>query len=83
MEKSSTDVSNRIRAIIVEQLGVDPARAVDDASLVDDLGADFLEVAQIVMMIQDEFSIELSDDVAEAVITVGDAIYVVTSKTKS
>ena len=47
------------------------------------LGADFLEVAQIVMMIQDEFNIELSDDVAEAVITVGDAIYVVTSKTKS
>ncbi|ABR64726.1 acyl carrier protein [Sinorhizobium medicae] len=83
MEKSSADVSNRIRAIIVEQLGVDPAHAVDDASLVDDLGADFLEVAQIVMMIQDEFNIELSDDVAEAVITVGDAIYVVTSKTKS
>ncbi|WP_322883370.1 acyl carrier protein (plasmid) [Sinorhizobium medicae] len=82
MEKSSADVSNRIRAIIVEQLGVDPAHAVDDASLVDDLGADFLEVAQIVMMIQDEFSIELSDDVAKAVITVGDAIYVVTSKTK-
>ncbi|PLU38907.1 acyl carrier protein [Sinorhizobium medicae] len=69
MEKSSADVSNRIRAIIVEQLGVDPAHAVDDASLVDDL--------------QDEFNIELSDDVAEAVITVGDAIYVVTSKTKS
>ncbi len=51
MEKSSADVSNRVRAIIVEQLGVDPAHAVDDASLVDDLGADFLEVAQIVMMI--------------------------------
>lgn len=57
MEKSSADVSNRIRAIIVEQLGVDPAHAVDDASLVDDLGADFLEVAQIMMMIQDEFNI--------------------------
>ncbi|RVH95566.1 acyl carrier protein, partial [Sinorhizobium meliloti] len=55
----------------------------DDASMVDDLGADFLEVAEIVMMIQDEFNIELSDDVAKTVITVGDAIYVVTSKTKS
>ncbi|WP_322883539.1 acyl carrier protein (plasmid) [Sinorhizobium medicae] len=83
MEKSSADVSNGRRAIIVEQLGIDPSHAVDDPSLVDDLGADFLEVAQIVMMIQDEFNIELSDDVAEAVITVGDAIYVVTSKTKS
>ncbi|ASP84300.1 acyl carrier protein [Sinorhizobium meliloti] len=83
MEKSSADVSNRIRAIIVEQLGVDPAHAVDDASLVDDLGADFLEVAQIVMMIQDEFNIELSDDVAKTVITVGDAIYVVSSKTRA
>ncbi|RVJ51658.1 acyl carrier protein [Sinorhizobium meliloti] len=83
MEKSSADAANRVRAIIVEQLGVDPAHAVDDASMVDDLGADFLEVAQIVMMIQDEFNIELSDDVAKTVITVGDAIYVVTSKTKS
>ncbi|RVG81333.1 acyl carrier protein [Sinorhizobium meliloti] len=83
MEKSSADVANRVRAIIVEQLGVDPDHAVDDASMVDDLGADFLEVAQIVMMIQDEFNIELSDDVAKTVITVGDAIYVVSSKTKS
>jgi len=47
------------------------------------LGADFLEVAQIVMMIQDEFNIELSDDVAEAVITVGDAIYVLRRKPRA
>ncbi|MDE3825874.1 acyl carrier protein [Sinorhizobium meliloti] len=83
MENSSADAASRVRAIIIEQLGIDPARVVDDASIVDDLGADYLEVAQIVMMIQDEFNIELSDDVAKTVITVGDAIYVVTSKTKS
>lgn len=83
MENSSADAASRVRAIIIEQLGINPARVVDDASIVDDLGADYLEVAQIVMMIEDEFNIEISDDLAEAVITVGDAIYVVTSKTKS
>ncbi|MDX0450932.1 acyl carrier protein [Sinorhizobium medicae] len=82
MENSSADAASRVRAIIIEQLGIDPARVVDDASIVDDLGADYLEVAQIVMMIEDEFNIEISDDVAEAVITVGDVIYVVMSKTE-
>ncbi|GEC40129.1 acyl carrier protein [Sinorhizobium meliloti] len=83
MENSSADVASRVRAIIIEQLGINPARVVGDASIVDDLGADYLEVAQIVMMIEDEFNIEISDDLAEAVITVGDAIYVVMSKTES
>ncbi|MQU78410.1 acyl carrier protein [Sinorhizobium medicae] len=83
MENSSADAASRARAIIIEQLGIDPARAVDEASIVDDLGADYLEVAQIVMMIEDEFNIQISDDVAEAVITVGDVIYVVMSKTES
>jgi len=82
VENSSADAASRVRAIIIEQLGIDPARVVDDASIVDDLGADYLEVAQIVMMIEDEFNIEISDDVAEAVITVGDVIYVVMSKTE-
>ncbi|MDE3778615.1 acyl carrier protein [Sinorhizobium meliloti] len=63
----SSNVANRVRAIIIEQLGVDPARATDDASIVDDLGADSLEVAQIVMMIEDEFNIEISDESADAV----------------
>ncbi|MDX0937422.1 acyl carrier protein [Sinorhizobium medicae] len=83
MENSSADAASRVRAIIIEQLGIDPARVVDDASIVDDLGADYLEVAQIVMMIEDEFNIEISDDVAEAVITVGDIIYVAMPKTES
>ncbi|MQX79876.1 acyl carrier protein [Sinorhizobium medicae] len=83
MENSSADAASRVRAIIIEQLGIDPARVVDDASILDDLGADYLEVAQIVMMIEDEFNIEISDDVAEAVITVGDIIYVAMPKTES
>jgi len=83
VENSSADAASRVRAIIIEQLGIDPARVVDDASIVDDLGADYLEVAQIVMMIEDEFNIEISDDVAEAVITVGDIIYVAMPKTES
>ena len=56
MENSSADAASRVRAIIIEQLGINPARVVDDASIVDDLGADYLEVAQIVMMIEDEFN---------------------------
>ncbi|RVK13091.1 acyl carrier protein [Sinorhizobium medicae] len=83
MENSSADAASRVRAIIIEQLGIDPARVVDDASIVDDLGADYLEVAQILMMIEDEFNIQISDDVAEAVITVGDIIYVAMPKTES
>ncbi|TFZ33146.1 acyl carrier protein, partial [Pseudomonas syringae] len=50
MENASANAASRVRARISEQLGVDPAHAVDDASIVDDLGADSLEVAQTVMM---------------------------------
>ncbi|RVJ22967.1 acyl carrier protein, partial [Sinorhizobium medicae] len=64
MENSSADAASRVRAIIIHQLGIAPARVVDEASIVDDLGADYLEVAQIVMMIEDEFNIEISDDLA-------------------
>ncbi|APG95498.1 acyl carrier protein (plasmid) [Sinorhizobium americanum] len=59
MGNSRAAVAGRVREIIIEQLGVDAAMAVDDASIVDDLCADALELAQIVMMIEDEFDVEI------------------------
>lgn len=84
MGNSRAEVAGRVREIIIEQLGVDAALAVDDASIVEDLGADSLELAQIVMMIEDEFDVEIPDEAADAIITVGNAIdFVVASNAKT
>ncbi|WP_081161446.1 acyl carrier protein [Ensifer aridi] len=78
------DVPGRVKEIIIEQLGVEASLVVDDASIVDDLGADSLEVAQIVMLIEDEFGIDVPDQAVDGLVTVGDAIYfVIASKAKS
>ncbi|MFK3691196.1 acyl carrier protein [Agrobacterium tumefaciens] len=67
-------VAERIRDIIVHQLGADPAAVVDDANFADDLGADSLETVQIVMEIEEEFGVEIPDSAANTILTVGDAI---------
>ncbi|WP_026613670.1 acyl carrier protein [Ensifer aridi] len=73
----NADVADRVKEIITVQLGVEASHVVDNASVVEDLGADSLEVAQIVMLIEDEFGIDIPDNAADALVTVGDAIYVV------
>jgi acyl carrier protein len=84
MGKPRADVADRVKEIIIEQLGVEASRVVDEASIVDDLGADSLEVAQIVMLIEEEFGIDFPDEAAEGLATVGDAIYfVIASKVKT
>ncbi|ASY55187.1 acyl carrier protein [Sinorhizobium sp. CCBAU 05631] len=84
MGNSRAEVAGRVREIIIEQLGVDAALAVDDASIVEDLGADSLELAQIVMMIEDEFDVEIPEEAADAITTVGTAIdFVVASTAKT
>lgn len=84
MENSRAEVAGRVRKIIIDQLGVDAALAMDDASIVEDLGADSLELAQIVMMIEDEFDVEILDEAADAIITIGNAIdFVVASDAKT
>lgn len=84
MEDPRADVADRVKEIITEQLGVEASHVVDNAAIVEDLGADSLEVAQIVMLIEDEFGIDIPDNAADAVVTVGDAIYVViASKAKT
>jgi acyl carrier protein len=65
-------LSERIRGLVAEQLGVDVSELSPDAYILDDLGADSLDVVEMVMAIEEEFDIEISDEDAEAIRTVGD-----------
>ncbi|MFC2150327.1 acyl carrier protein [Calditrichota bacterium] len=65
---------DRVREIIVEQLGVDSSAVTREASFVDDLGADSLDTVELVMAFEEEFSIEIPDEDAEKLTSVGTAI---------
>ena len=67
-------VREKVKQIIVEQLGVDDAQVDDTASFVDDLGADSLDIVELVMAFEEEFGVEIPDDAAEKIATVSDAI---------
>ena len=67
-------VDQKVKQIIVEQLGVDEAQVDGTASFVDDLGADSLDLVELVMAFEEEFGIEIPDDVQEQIGTVGDAV---------
>ena len=67
-------VSDRVKAIIVEQLGVDEAEVRPEASFTDDLGADSLDIVELVMAFEEEFDVEIPDDDAEKISTVRSAI---------
>ncbi len=64
----------KIRSVIVDQLGVDESQVTLDASFVDDLGADSLDVVDLIMGLEQEFDIEIPDEDAEQISTVGDAV---------
>ena len=68
------NVEEKVRGIIVEQLGVDAEEVVPTASFVDDLGADSLDTVELVMALEEEFHLEISDEDAEKITTVGDAV---------
>ena len=75
-----SDVTNRVKDIIVEHLGAEADKVTDTASFIDDLGADSLDTVELVMAFEEEFGIEIPDDAAENILTVGDAINFIDSK---
>ena len=72
----------RIRKIIVDQLGVDESQVTIDSSFVDDLGADSLDIVELIMALESEFDIEIPDVDAEKITTVNDAVQYVTNNIK-
>jgi acyl carrier protein len=76
------NTADKVKEIIVEQLGVNEADVVESASFVDDLGADSLDTVELVMAFEEEFGIEIPDEDAEGIQSVGDAIKYVESKTQ-
>jgi acyl carrier protein len=73
-QEASTDVSARVRAIVVEQLGVKPEQITLEAKFIEDLGADSLDTVELVMGLEEEFGNEIPDEEAEKLMTVGDVI---------
>ena len=74
------DVAGRVKKIIVDHLGVDEAKVIEEASFIDDLGADSLDTVELVMAFEEEFGSEISDSEAEKILTVGDAIKFIENK---
>ena len=69
-----SDIAARVKKIVVEHLGVDEGKVSEGASFIDDLGADSLDTVELVMAFEEEFNVEIPDDAAEKIQTVGDAI---------
>jgi acyl carrier protein len=67
-------VADRVKKIVIEHLGVEDSKVVEAASFIDDLGADSLDTVELVMAFEEEFSVEIPDDAAEKIQTVGDAV---------
>ena len=70
----ANDTFDRVKKIIVEQLGVDESEVTPEASITDDLGADSLDQVELVMAFETEFNIDIPDEEAEKIKTVGDAV---------
>ncbi|MFO7263533.1 MAG: acyl carrier protein [Bacillaceae bacterium G1] len=71
---SDQEIFERVKKIIVDRLGVDESEVTLDASFKDDLGADSLDVVELVMELEDEFELEISDEEAEKINTVGEVV---------
>ena len=69
-----SDIAERVKKIVVEHLNVDAEKVTDNASFIEDLGADSLDTVELVMAFEEEFGIEIPDDAAESIVTVGDAV---------
>lgn len=69
-----SDIAERVKKIVIEQLNVEADKVVESASFLDDLGADSLDTVELVMALEEEFGVEIQDDAAERIQTVGDAV---------
>ena len=69
-----SDIADRVKKIVIEHLGVEADKVTDSASFIDDLGADSLDTVELVMAFEEEFGVEIPDDIAEKILTVKDAI---------
>ena len=76
-----SDIADRVKDIVVEHLGVEKDKVSENSSFIDDLGADSLDTVELVMAFEEEFGSEISDSEAEKILTVGDAIKFIESKT--
>lgn len=78
--KGSTmsDIADRVKKIVVEHLGVEEDKVLENASFIDDLGADSLDAVELVMAFEEEFGIEIPDDAAETIQSFGDAVKFIT-----
>ncbi len=74
------DISQKVKKMVAEHLGVDEAKVTEEANFIDDLGADSLDTVELVMAFEEEFGSEISDSEAEKILTVGDAIKFIESK---
>ena len=77
---SMSDIAARVKKIVIEHLGVDADKVVESANFIDDLGADSLDTVELVMAFEEEFSVEIPDDAAETIRTVGDAVAFISKK---
>ena len=76
-----SDTAEKVKKIVVEHLGVEEAKVTNDASFIDDLGADSLDTVELVMAFEEAFGVEIPDDAAEKILTVQDAISYIESQT--
>ena len=74
------DISNKVKKMVADHLGVEESKVNDEANFIDDLGADSLDTVELVMAFEEEFGSEISDSEAEKILTVGDAIKFIESK---
>jgi acyl carrier protein len=74
------DVSSKVKKMVADHLGVEEAKVTEEANFMDDLGADSLDTVELVMAFEEEFGSEISDNEAEKILTVGDAIKFIESK---
>ena len=75
-----SEIESQVKQIVVDHLGIDEAKVTPESKFIDDLGADSLDTVELVMAFEEEFGSEISDSEAEKILTVGDAIKFIDSK---